>query len=96
MEVIFLWIICITMPTSAFLFICITYFQAIGQKKNSLIISLLRKRTTDVIFMFVLSNFMGLHGILWATPLADLVAVIISLVLLAKHIKLIKQDTMQE
>jgi Na+-driven multidrug efflux pump len=83
----FLCIICLAMPTSAFLFICITYFQAIGQKKNPLIISLFRKGTTDVLFMFLLNYIVGLNGILWATPMADTVAVIVSSVLLAKHIK---------
>lgn len=83
----FLRIICLSMPTSAFLFICITYFQAVGQKKNPLIISLFRKGTTDVLLMFLLNHTVGLNGILWATPMADTVAVIVSSVLLTKYIK---------
>lgn len=86
----FLRIICLSMPTSAFLFICITYFQALGQKKNPLIISLLRKGTTDVLFMFLLNGIVGLNGILWATPIADVVAVIVSFVLLRGYIKKVK------
>jgi len=83
----FLRIICLAMPTSTFLFICITYFQAIGQKKNPLIISILRKGTTDVLLMFLFNNIVGLNGILWATPIADIIAVIVSFVLLVKYIK---------
>jgi uncharacterized protein (DUF983 family) len=37
--------------------------------------------------MFLLNNIAGLNGILWATPMADTVAVIVTSVLLAKHIK---------
>ena len=70
----FLRIICLAMPTSAFIFLSITYFQAIGQKTFPLILSFLRKGTLDIVFMITLNNAFGLHGILWATPAAEITA----------------------
>ena len=81
----FLRIICLAMLTSAFLFIVITYFQAVGAKREPLIISLLRKGTTDVAFMLVLNSLIGIHGLLWATPAADLIDVAVSVVLLKRY-----------
>ncbi len=67
----FLRIICLSMPTSTFLFMAITYFQAIGKKTFPLIISLLRKGSIDLVLMYLLDRAMGINGILWATPITE-------------------------
>jgi len=70
----FLRMICPSMPTSTFIFMCVTYFQAIGEKAYPLIISLLRKGTVDVMLMYALNSAIGINGILLATPLTEVIA----------------------
>lgn len=78
----FLKIICLAMPTSAFIFLAITYFQATGEKRFPLILSLLRKGSLDLIFMLLFNSIMGMNGILWATPAAELTASIVTVAML--------------
>lgn len=70
----FLRIICPSMPTSTFIFMCVTYFQATGEKAYPLIISLLRKGTVDVLLMYALDSTIGINGVLLATPLTEVIA----------------------
>lgn len=77
----FLKIICLACPTTAVNFMVITIFQAIGKKVQPLLLSLLRKGSLDILFMGLLNKTMGLSGIAWATPFADWIAFVISLVL---------------
>ena len=78
----FLRIICLAMPTSAFIFLSITYFQATGRKTFPLILSFLRKGTLDIIFMITLNNALGMYGVLWATPAAEVTASVVTAVML--------------
>lgn len=77
----FLKIICLACPTTAINFMVITIFQAIGKKVQPLFLSLLRKGSLDIVFMLVLNQTMGISGIAWATPFADWIAFVISLIL---------------
>lgn len=88
----FLRIICLACPTTAINFMVITIFQAIGKKAQPLLLSLLRKGSLDVIFMFVLSHTLGINGIAWATPFADWIAFIISVILIVPHIKKLESN----
>lgn len=83
----FLKIICLACPTTAVNFMVITVFQAIGKKVQPLFLSLLRKGSLDIIFMMLLNKAMGVSGIAWATPFADWVAFVISLVLIVPYIR---------
>ena len=78
----FLRIICLAMPTSAFIFLSITYFQATGRKTFPLILSFLRKGTLDILFMLTLNKSLGLYGVLWATPAAEITASAVTAVML--------------
>lgn len=44
-------------------------------------LSLLRKGGLDVPFMFIMNAWLGVNGIVWATPIADFGAMIISIIL---------------
>lgn len=79
----FLKIICLACPSTAINFMVITIFQAIGKKVQPLLLSLLRKGSLDIVFMILLDRAIGISGIAWATPFADWIALIISLVLIA-------------
>lgn len=87
----FLRIVCIACPTTALNFLAITIFQATGKKVQPLILSLLRKGGLDIPLMFLFNNTIGITGIAWATPLADVLALIFSAVLTVPYLKRISE-----
>jgi len=88
----FLKVICFTCPSTAVNFMIITVFQATKQKVQPLILSLLRKGSLDIPLMIALHSFIGIKGIAWATPLADWLALIVSLILFLPYINKIKNS----
>lgn len=83
----FLKIICLACPTTAINFMVITVFQATGKKIQPLLLSLLRKGSLDIMFMLLLNKTMEISGIAWATPLADWISFIVSLVLIIPYLR---------
>lgn len=83
----FLKIICLACPTTAINFMVITIFQAVGQRTKPLILSLLRKGSVDVLLMILFNSIFGISGIAWATPVADWIAFMISLLLIIPFLK---------
>ncbi len=83
----FLRIVCIACPTTALNFLAITIFQATGKKVQPLILSLLRKGGLDVPLMFLFNAVIGVSGIAWATPIADALALCVSLGLTLPYLK---------
>lgn len=86
----FLRILSIACPTTALNFFTITIFQATGKKTQPLILSLLRKGGLDIPFMVLFNSLIGIGGIAWATPLADLLALIVSASLMLPYLKRLK------
>lgn len=78
---IFQRIICITGPFTAITMVILTIFQSVGQKLKPLILSMLRKGGLDVPFMLLLNTLVGVNGIAWATPMADLCAMTVGMIL---------------
>ena len=89
----FLKIICLACPTTAINFMCIMVFQAIGKKVQPLFLSLLRKGSLDIVFMLILNQRMGVSGIAWATPFADWLAFVISIVLIIPCLRKLNRET---
>lgn len=88
----FLHIICCACPMSTLTFFALTVFQATGKKVQPLILSLLRKGTLDVPFMFGFNNLFGISGVAWATPLAETISVVVALVLVVPYILKLSKD----
>lgn len=86
----FLRINCLSAPTTALNYMIITIFQATKQKTKPLILSFLRKGTLDIPLMLGLNALIGVSGILWATPIADTIALIIGLFMFVPYIRKIK------
>lgn len=82
----FLRIICLARPTTAVNFMVITVFHAIGKHWQPLILSLLRKGSLDVLLMLLFDRFFGITGVPWATPVADGIAFIISVILILPYL----------
>ena len=74
-------IICITGPCISVTLIIITIFQSMGRKIQPLLLSFLRKGGLDIPFMFIMNKLKGVYGIVWATPIADFGAMVISILL---------------
>ena len=89
----FLKVICFTCPSTAVNFMIITVFQATKQKVQPLILSLLRKGSLDIPLMIALNHFISINGIAWATPLADWLALIVSLLLFLPYLNRIKKES---
>lgn len=85
----FLRIMCIGAPFSACAYAVISFFQATGKGIRSLILALLRKGILDIPLMFILNGTFPVYGIVWATPIADMVccgvAIILFVLFLSKH-----------
>ena len=67
-------IICITGPCIPISMVIIAIFQAVGKKRMPLFLSLLRKGAVDIPAMFLMNRLIGVSGIAWATPIADIVS----------------------
>ena len=82
----FLRILCIGGPFSACAYAFISFFQATGRSRKSFVLAILRKGLLDIPMMFILVNAIPIYGIVWATPIADIVCCVVSLVLFTAFI----------
>ena len=63
------------------------YFQAIGKAKQAMFLSLLRQVILLVPMMLVLPKILGLNGVWFAQPIADVISFIVTFILLVKEVK---------
>ena len=82
----FLRILCLGGPFSACAYAFISFFQAVGQGRKSLILALLRKGILDIPAMFLLGSLIPLYGIVWATPITDAVCFAVAVFTFASFI----------
>lgn len=62
--------------------VCIIFFQAIGEPKQSGILSLSRQIIFYLPALFILPMIMGIKGAIYAAPIADLLAFVLTIVLI--------------
>jgi len=77
----FLRILCIGGPFSACAYAFISFFQATGNGLRSFILAILRKGLLDIPLMFILNSAYPIFGIVWATPITDMVCCAIAILL---------------
>lgn len=75
---------CIT-PVLGFVMLATTFFQSINRPIPSILISLLRQVVFLVPFLYVLPLWMDINGIFVAQPISDLLATVLSLVLIIRE-----------
>lgn len=85
-------IICITGPCISVTMLAITAFQSVGKKVQPTILSLMRKGGLDIPFMFLLNGLLGVNGIAWATPIADVCAMIVAVIVLVPFWKMLSSQ----
>ncbi len=78
----FLKAMCITCPCVSITMIIITIFQAAGYKFMPMFLAILRKGGLDIPLMFLFNHYYGLKGVVWAMPISDALAMVISFMLL--------------
>ena len=83
----FLRIICLACPTSTLIFFAMTVFQATGRRIQPIVLSMLRKGALDVPLMFLFDRLIGLKGIAWATPAADILSLAAAAAMLLPHLR---------
>lgn len=57
------------------------FFQAVGEPLKSTVASLMRDLVCFVPLVLILPNFMGVEGVLWAAPIADVISIVASVAL---------------
>ena len=83
----FLRILCVGGPFSACAYAIISFFQATGQSWKSFVLAIMRKGVLDIPLMFLLVKPIPLYGIVWATPIADLLCCCAALVLFTAFVR---------
>ena len=69
------------LPFLGFQIIGSNFFQAIGRPKRAMFLTLLRQVLILIPSILILSRLFGLNGILYAAPIADLAATIVTVIL---------------
>lgn len=82
----FLRILSTGAPFSALAYTVISFFQATGRGRKSLVLALLRKGIADIPLMFILSTLIPTYGIVAATPLTDILCSVIAAILLIRFL----------
>lgn len=80
----------ILLSTSALvgvLYVLIYAMQAMGAAKASFIVNLSRQGIIYIPLLFILQSMWGINGLVWAQPVADVVMLIVSGILLTKLVK---------
>lgn len=84
-------IICLTGPCIAVTMLAITTFQSMGKKAAPTVLSILRKGGLDIPFMLLLDRLVGVEGIVWATPIADVLAMAAAIVLFVPFVRKLRR-----
>lgn len=79
----------IVTPILGFVMLATTFFQSIGKPTASSVITLIRQVVSLVPFIYVLPLFLELNGIFFAQPISDILALVLSIVLIKREFKLL-------
>ena len=71
------------------------FFQAVGQPVKAGIVSLLRDIVCFVPLVIILPNFLSVEGTLWAAPIADLIGIICSSILVIVFFKKLGKENIE-
>ena len=77
----FLSVLAFAAPLCALSFLANTVFQAAGRRRASLVLSIMRKGVVDIPAMYLFKSFIGLNGVTWATPFAEVTSAVVAVVL---------------
>ena len=84
---VFLRILCVGAPFSAWAYTVISFFQATGHMHRALLLALLRKGIIDIPLMYLFNALLQANGLVLATPAADFICCVVAAILYAGYIK---------
>ena len=73
------WSLCV--PGMTFVFLFNSIFQAMGEWKRSLSLSVIRQGLLFIPALFIMNALMGMYGLVWAQPVCDLLSLLLGVVL---------------
>lgn len=85
-------IIVICFPLVGFQIVVTTFFQCIGKAGKSIFLSLTRQFLFLIPALFILPHYIGLDGIWYSMPTADLLATVITGILFYMQVKSLKKE----
>ena len=83
----------LAMPFMAFCYPMTVQFQAMGQVKEALVISILRKGVLDVPLLFLMDGLFPLYGCMWVQPMVDCISLIAAFILYLRLMKGVSHET---
>lgn len=93
-HALFIFFLCL--PVTGFQIIGANYFQAVSKMKPAMFLTLSRQVLILIPAILILSKMFGLDGVLYAGPLADFSAAVLTGIWLWKDLKHLKQDDEDE
>lgn len=76
-------------------FVIIAVFQATGESIKPFVLSLLHKGSLDIVLFFVIKKAIGLDYIMWASPIMEVITLIIAITLFIKWFVNIKKEEIE-
>ena len=77
----FLSVLAFAAPLCALSYMANTIFQAAGKRRSSFILSIMRKGVMDIPAMYIFKMLIGLNGVTWATPFAEVTSAVTAVIL---------------
>ncbi len=81
-----------TSPIAGMFYVCQNTMLAMGIPMQSLILNISRQGFVLIPLLFIMRAVMGMNGILWAQPIADIISFVLAIVLLLTAMKKLKQN----
>ena len=80
-------IIMATFPIIAFPIVIGNFFQSVGKAKKSIVLSLSRQVLFLIPLLIILPHFLGIKGVWWSIPISDVIATILSIIMIYRYYK---------
>lgn len=80
-------IVMATFPIISFPIVIGNFFQSIGKAKKSIVLSLSRQVLFLIPLLLILPNFIGIKGVWLSIPISDIIATILSIIMIYRYYK---------
>ena len=84
------------LPVIGFQITSANFFQAIGKALISMVLSMMRQVILLIPLLLILPHFLGLNGIWYASPVSDIIASILTAILLVRELRKMEVIRAQE
>ncbi len=85
-------VMCMFMPVIGFQLVATNFFQSIGKVNKSIFLSLTRQVLMLIPLLTILPLFIGVNGVWYSMPISDVVAAILTVIVLLLHFRQSKHE----